>query len=131
MRTTGVHFKYLCMNMSNQSNFVILPNSFSLLSADPKNNGDLESELNAQHNRRNMAMAPPFPLVSSARMGHSQPPLQPASLSLPGVCYALILRHQRRFLGVFIGKRIRFPCLFGSGGGGGGERQQLIACHLL
>ena len=42
--------KPVCENRSNKSDFVILPNSLSQISTDPKQNGNLELEFNNQQN---------------------------------------------------------------------------------
>ena len=56
-----------CENRSNQSDFVIWPNSFYQLSADPKK-GNLASVFNDQHNQHTMDMEPPFSISLSTRM---------------------------------------------------------------
>ena len=62
MRTVGAHFVFLhaCANRSNQSGFVIRYNLFSQISADTKNNDNLESELKYQHDQRTSATVPIF-----------------------------------------------------------------------
>ena len=111
LHTRGAHYlRPAGANKTNQSDFVIWPHSFSQLSGDLKNSGDLELELNYQNDWWTMSMAPTFSRLFSTWLGLSQPPRPPASPSLP----------QWSCLGIFIVKYMRLPCILGSVGDGGG-----------
>ena len=110
-------------NRSNKTYFVVQPKPLLQLIAHPKNIGNLESELNNQHNQGTMVMVPPCSRSFSTGMRCFQPPLWPASVSLQDACYKLFLSSQMIFLELFIVKRTRFPLLLGSVVNGGGERQ--------